>query len=906
MNKAEDQSLGDLHTYDGGARDTVPKSLGDEMTMGGGAPTDDSLFDDDMEVVDLFARYTIEGELGKGGMGEVLLATDTRLERKVAIKRILGEGARSRTAVSRFLTEAKSIAALNHQNIVQIYDYGRDKDGPFLIMEFVEGNSLLERCQQGPVPPEEAVELTCQLCDGLGMAHDANIIHRDIKPANVLLTKTGTPKLTDFGLAKDEAADTGLSVAGAVLGTLDFMPPEQRKDSALTDSRSDLWSLAATLYQLVSGESPRVIDLDAVPLQLRQTLARALKTKKDDRYQSVREFRDALRGCWTVTEPVSEVPVDLGAGECPQCHEKNEAARKFCRECAASLRVECLNCAEAIPVWDKVCAECGGKQAELVDSRCAAMDAQREQAESLCHEKAFGKSLDIAREIAAIQDSRLQHLQEWSEAFISETETEKARQEQNAADHHEEAQTHREAYDYKSAIHALEAIPEPMRTDQMSSYLQQLQSDHDESVDKISVISDQVKRRDLDGLFELVSRAVELRGDREDLQKLQKQLSERRENLIQQRDAAYVEAQELMLQGTSKAALALVESVRLQELTPSQQQLKQQLKEMEDAEAKLTLVVKEAKADGTIEPEEVWLILSKAVDYLKLNPNHVGAKQLKDDLLTRIRKDPERHAACSNISDEMATLAELPPARVEDVAAPVKAEETDGGDANAPTHSGVPDEVVKTLKTRAAREHRDDHEMQEHELQEQIEAYLEVQAFQVEGMPGDVLKALLSGARKEHRNDYSMQLYTLQEEVEAYAEMQTFDDEDIPDDILKELLSKARKEHRGDYGMQLYTVKEEAEAYTEMQSFSDEDTPGDVLKELLSKARKEHRGDYGMQLFTVKEELEAYAEIQTLDDEDIPGDVLKRLLSKARKEHRGDYGMQLYTVKEELEEYRRR
>jgi len=154
MANDEDQSLGDQHTFDGGAKDTgpeslgdektfsggarqtAPKSLGDEITMGGRGPTDDRLFDDDMEVVDLSARYTIEDTLGKGGMGEVLLATDTRLNRKVAIKRILGEGARSRTVVQRFLTEAQSIAQLDHHNIVQIYDYGRDPDGPFLIMQY--------------------------------------------------------------------------------------------------------------------------------------------------------------------------------------------------------------------------------------------------------------------------------------------------------------------------------------------------------------------------------------------------------------------------------------------------------------------------------------------------------------------------------------------------------------------------------------------------------------------------------------------------------------------------------------------------------------------------------------------------------------------------------------------------
>jgi serine/threonine-protein kinase len=249
-------------------------------------------------------------------MGEVLLALDTRLNRKVAIKRMLGS---SRTAVQRFITEAQSIAQLDHDNIVDIYDYGRDHDGPFLIMQYIGGGSLLDRCQQGAMPLDEAVKLTCQLCDALEVAHANNVIHRDIKPANVLLTTDGLPKLTDFGLAKDEAADTGQTMAGAVLGTLDFMPPEQRRDAALTDARSDLWALAATLYQMVTGKSPRIIRLNEVPQALQDVLGKALEDEKEDRYQTAREFGDALQDCLTATEPVPEVAVDLGAGECPQC-----------------------------------------------------------------------------------------------------------------------------------------------------------------------------------------------------------------------------------------------------------------------------------------------------------------------------------------------------------------------------------------------------------------------------------------------------------------------------------------------------------------------------------------------------------------------------------------------------------
>ena len=289
-----EQSLGDGATMGG---DTAAHSLGDQSTFGD-ANVDDELFDDGMELVDLSTRYSEEGVLGKGGFGEVMLATDTRLNRKVAIKRIQGKAARSKIAVQRFLTEAQSMAELNHTNIVQIHDYGRSTDGPFLIMEYVQGGSLLEKCKAGPIDMDEAVNIFGQLCDGLAKAHAAGIIHRDIKPANVLLTEDIIPKLTDFGLAKDDTADTSMTQEGTVIGTLDFMPPEQRQGAEFTDHRSDLWSLAATFYQMLTGESPRVIDLDLVPTELRPGLAKALKFKKEDRFQSAHEMREELLNGW--------------------------------------------------------------------------------------------------------------------------------------------------------------------------------------------------------------------------------------------------------------------------------------------------------------------------------------------------------------------------------------------------------------------------------------------------------------------------------------------------------------------------------------------------------------------------------------------------------------------------------
>ncbi len=665
MPRDDYQSLGDENTFDGGEPDSnrEPQSLGDEATFGGDAGYVDDAFDDDMEIVDLAARYTTEGTLGKGGMGEVLLATDTRLERKVAIKRILGSAARSKTAVNRFLTEAKSIAALNHPNIVQIYDYGRAKDGPFLIMEYVEGSSLLNKCREGAIPLEEAIDVACQLCDGLSKAHAANIVHRDIKPANVLLTQDGVPKLTDFGLAKDEAADTGMTMAGAVLGTLDFMPPEQRKDAALADNRSDLWSLAATLYQMTTGESPRVIDLDEVPAELRKCIAKALKSKKEDRYQTAVELRDALRLSLQEAVPTVVQQASLGDGECPECHTQNEANRKFCRECAGPLRIKCLKCESEMAVWDNVCGECGGKQQELIDARLSDLQRQRERAEELRSQFEYRTCLEIAKEIFSIQDDRLSQHKVWAEEFAKSVDTEWKQQQDSARQHFDEARKHREVFDYDSAIHAIESIPDAILTSEMRSYLQALESDRTELVSLVSEIRASIQKRDLDQLLPKVDRALKLKADHVDLNTLQQQLMTRKKKLEKKRDDACFEAAVLLADGNARAALELVKKVQT-ELTSSQQELHDNLKEIVSAEARLSSLLKEAKSSGAMKQKSVVELLSRSVDYLKLNPKHESIGKLKQDLQQKLTNCSED--ALADLPDQVLAglpvtiLAELP------------------------------------------------------------------------------------------------------------------------------------------------------------------------------------------------------------------------------------------------------
>jgi len=412
-----EDSLGG-ETLDGDAKaDRAEQSLGDGATLGGGEASSLSDTTDGegenlaagLPVIDLATRFEIEGELGQGGMGAVLLARDKSLGRQVAIKRILGTMIRS-SAINRFITEAKSIAALNHPNIVQIYEFVQDDDGPLIVIEYVSGGSLLDRLKKGKLDPEEAIRITCQLCDALTFVHDKGIIHRDIKPANVLMTEDGVPKLTDFGLAKQQNTNHGQTAVGAIMGTIDFMPPEQRRDSSSVDERSDLWSLAATFYQMLTGKSPTVINITSLPPKLQSVVAKALGESKEERFQSALEMREAILQAHSGKMDTSR---SLGEGECPECATPNPPDRKFCRECGSDLRVACLSCAESMPVWDNACSECGARQSLIREQNRVDTTKKQVRADVLefVDARQFQKAFELIRSLP--QDIRTDEFDSW-------------------------------------------------------------------------------------------------------------------------------------------------------------------------------------------------------------------------------------------------------------------------------------------------------------------------------------------------------------------------------------------------------------------------------------------------------------------------------------------------------------
>jgi len=200
--------------------------------------------------------YEIQGTVGAGGMGIVYRGWDARLNRHVAVKTLRPEVARDPEYSERFLREARAAAALSHPNVTQIYFIGEEDGQPFFAMEFLEGKSLeaLVR-EEGKLAPARAIDFIRQAATGLKAAAARGIIHRDIKPSNLVLASDGTLKVTDFGLAKLVVADAGLTMAGVVLGSPNYLAPEQASGGTV-DVRSDIYSLGATLYEMVTGQPP--------------------------------------------------------------------------------------------------------------------------------------------------------------------------------------------------------------------------------------------------------------------------------------------------------------------------------------------------------------------------------------------------------------------------------------------------------------------------------------------------------------------------------------------------------------------------------------------------------------------------------------------------------------------------
>ncbi len=284
------------------------------------------------------SHYKIIEKLGAGGQGEVYLAEDSRLDRKVALK-ILPQHLSDRADLrERFEREARAVSSLNHPNICTLYDIGEQDGIHYLVMEHLEGETLADRLEKGALPLEQTLEYAIQIADALDKAHRQGVVHRDLKPGNIMLVKSGA-KLLDFGLAKLQAAETptnlsalpteqaNLTAEGTILGTLQYMAPEQL-EAEEADSRTDIFAFGAVVYEMatgkkafegksqasliaaIMGQEPRpMAELQQMTPQLLDwVVKRCLAKEPDERVQTAADLMADLRLVSEVGTPVGPSP----------------------------------------------------------------------------------------------------------------------------------------------------------------------------------------------------------------------------------------------------------------------------------------------------------------------------------------------------------------------------------------------------------------------------------------------------------------------------------------------------------------------------------------------------------------------------------------------------------------------
>src|SRR6266853_1425533 len=266
--------------------------------------------------------YEILALLGAGGMGEVYKARDTRLHRIIALKTLPAEKVADADRKRRFLVEAQAASRLNHPNIVTIHDISEENGVCFIAMEFVAGATLEQANSSSRLPLKQAMKYAAEIAAALAAAHSAGIIHRDLKPANIIITEDGRVKLLDFGLAKltepamlaaEAATATARTVPGAIMGTVDYMSPEQAQGREL-DARSDIFSFGLVFYEMLCGQrafcgdswistlaailhdEPRSLrDINAaIPVSVEQHVTRCLRKDPSQRFQTMLDVKQSL------------------------------------------------------------------------------------------------------------------------------------------------------------------------------------------------------------------------------------------------------------------------------------------------------------------------------------------------------------------------------------------------------------------------------------------------------------------------------------------------------------------------------------------------------------------------------------------------------------------------------------
>jgi serine/threonine protein kinase len=261
----------------------------------------------------LGGRYRLIAPLGQGGMARIFRATDTQLGREVAVKLLRTDYLQDPDFSSRFRQEAQNAASLSHPNVVTVYDYGEDPSGPYIVMEYVDGDDLAAIMRRsGPLPPQQAARVAAAVAHALQAAHARGIVHRDVKPGNILIGRDGRVKVVDFGIAR-AIAEAQMTLPGTTLGSVHYFSPEQARGEPATPE-SDIYSLGIVLFEMLTGERPwegdsaalvalarlsgptpdPVLVRGSIPPDIAAITRKAMAREPEDRFVSAGSMADAL------------------------------------------------------------------------------------------------------------------------------------------------------------------------------------------------------------------------------------------------------------------------------------------------------------------------------------------------------------------------------------------------------------------------------------------------------------------------------------------------------------------------------------------------------------------------------------------------------------------------------------
>jgi serine/threonine protein kinase len=378
---------------------------------------------------DVLGGFRVDEMVGAGAMAVVYKATQLSLDRPVALKILPREFAHRESFVRQFDSETDLLASLNHPNIVNIIDRGRAGETYYFAMEFVEGTTLAELLASGQVDEEFFLQMMEQCAEALAYAHSKGIIHRDIKPANIMLNEQGMVKITDFGVAgliAQGGADAGTK--RRVMGTRGYMAPEQEISVTRADEKSDIFSLGAVMYRVLTNTVPDRLpcpppsQLNArVDPRIDSLVLKCLDVNPQRRYESARDLLEAVR---TYRRQVSRIqPV------CPKCHKENPVTQKACLHCGADLSEMfdlCPECGAENRVDVDLCLSCGSNLNQIRQQASVRISKIEERARQLAGRRRYEEAIEQIRQILQVRGKVFQRARERAQRLIASYEQARA------------------------------------------------------------------------------------------------------------------------------------------------------------------------------------------------------------------------------------------------------------------------------------------------------------------------------------------------------------------------------------------------------------------------------------------------------------------------------------------------